>query len=134
VVGRVHDLAKRGLSGRAYRISGQSRTGKTTIARLIAAEVADGFGIEEVDASALTVARLQELEREMQIRGRGERGSRAYIINEAHGLCKDVIRQLLVMLERTSRRSSSSVPRRSKDRKAFSMITTMLPPCCPSAW
>ncbi len=100
VVKRIRDLAKRSLTGRAYWISGQSGTGKTTIARLIAAEVADSFGIEEVDASALTVAQLRELEREMQIRGWGERGGRAYIINEAHGLRKDVIRQLLVLLER----------------------------------
>src|SRR3954447_17285380 len=41
IVQRVQALAKRGLAGRAYWISGQSGTGKTTIARLIAQEVAD---------------------------------------------------------------------------------------------
>src|SRR5947209_3354336 len=65
IVERVRKLAKRGLAGRAYWISGQSGTGKTTIARLIASEVADGFCIQEVDAAALTVAHLRELEREM---------------------------------------------------------------------
>jgi DNA polymerase-3 subunit gamma/tau len=100
VVRRVQALAKRGLSGRAYWISGGSGQGKTTIGRLIAAEVADEICIEEVDASALTVAQLRELEHEMQVRGWGAKGGRAYVINEAHGLRKDVIRQLLVLLER----------------------------------
>src|SRR5262245_51446069 len=100
VVGRLRQLADRGaLSGRAYWFSGQSGTGKTTIARLIAADVADEFFITEVDAAGLTVAQLRDLEREMNIRAWGK-GGRAYLINEAHALRKDVIRQLLVMLER----------------------------------
>jgi DNA polymerase III gamma/tau subunit len=100
VVQRVQSLAKRGLAGRAYWLSGQSGTGKTTIARLIAADVADELCIQEVDAAALTVAQLRDLEREMGVRGWGEQGGRAYVVNEAHGLRKDVIRQLLVLLER----------------------------------
>ncbi len=36
---RIDVLHRRGLSGRAYWLSGQSGTGKTTIARLIAAEI-----------------------------------------------------------------------------------------------
>jgi DNA polymerase-3 subunit gamma/tau len=100
VVQRIQALAKRGLAGRAYWLSGGSGTGKTTIARLIAAAVADEFCIQEVDAAALTVAQLRDLEREMGIRGWGERGGRAYVVNEAHALRKDVIRQLLVLLER----------------------------------
>jgi len=43
VVARIEGLRKRGLAGRAYWISGQSGTGKTTIARLIATEVANEF-------------------------------------------------------------------------------------------
>src|SRR5687768_10456519 len=62
VVGRIIALARRGLAGRAYWLSGQSGTGKTTLARLIAAEVADDFCTHEVDAAALTVAQLRELE------------------------------------------------------------------------
>src|SRR5712692_2595650 len=79
VVQRIQALAKRGLAGRAYWISGQSGTGKTTIARLIAAEVADDFLIQEVDAASLTVSALRELEREMQVRGWGK-GGRAYLV------------------------------------------------------
>jgi DNA polymerase III gamma/tau subunit len=101
VVARVRQLAQRGaLAGRAYWISGQSGTGKTTIARLLAAEVADDFSTQEVDASALTVAGLRELERESQISGWGEKAGRAFLVNEAHGLRKDVIRHFLVLLER----------------------------------
>ncbi|OAI40553.1 hypothetical protein AYO40_04690 [Planctomycetaceae bacterium SCGC AG-212-D15] len=100
VVAKIRTLAKRGLAGRAYWIAGASGTGKTSIARLIAADVADEFCIQEIDAAGLTVAALRELEREMQIRGLGERSGRAYLVNEAHGLRKDVIRQLLVLLER----------------------------------
>src|SRR5215468_9716896 len=85
VVQRIQALAKRGLTGRAYWLSGQSGTGKTTIARLIAQEVADEFCVQEVDAAGLTVAALRELERDMQVRGWGEQGGRAYVINEAHG-------------------------------------------------
>jgi DNA polymerase-3 subunit gamma/tau len=100
VVARLRALAARGLAGRAYWLSGQSGTGKTTIARLLAAEVADPLATQELDAAALTVADLQQLERDMAVRGWGEKGGRAYLINEAHALRKPVIRQLLVLLER----------------------------------
>src|SRR5262249_4680832 len=43
VVNRLLALRRRGLAGRAYWLSGPSGTGKTTIARLIAAEVAEEF-------------------------------------------------------------------------------------------
>jgi DNA polymerase-3 subunit gamma/tau len=100
VINRLLGLRKRSLSGRAYWLSGGSGQGKTTIGRLIAAEVADECCIQEVDAAGLTVARLRELEQEMSVYGWGEKAGRTYVINEAHGLRKDVIRQLLVLLER----------------------------------
>ena len=99
-IAKIRTLAKRGLAGRAYWISGQSGTGKTTIARLLAAEVADEFATEEVDATDLTPARLREVERTMTSYGFGRKTGRAYIVNEAHGLRRDAIRHLLVMLER----------------------------------
>jgi DNA polymerase III subunit gamma/tau len=100
IVQRIQALAKRGLAGRAYWLSGGSGQGKTTIARLVAAEVAEALFTRELDAAALTVSELQELEREMHICGGGDKGGRAFIVNEAHALRKPVIRQLLVLLER----------------------------------
>ncbi len=100
-VGRIQALAERsGLTGRAFFLSGQSGTGKTTIARLIASEVASAWDVEELDAGALTVPSLRDMERGLSVRGMGEKGGRAVIVNEAHALRKDVIRQLLVSLER----------------------------------
>lgn len=99
VLATIRTLAKRGLDGRCYWIQGQSGTGKSTIGRLIAAEVADGWSIQEIDATDLTPARLRDIERSLNLYGLGK-GGRAVIINEAHGLRKDTIRQLLVMLER----------------------------------
>ncbi len=97
---QVSTLARRGLAGRAFWISGQSGTGKTTIARILAAEVAGVDDVEEVDASDLTPRYLKDMERRMRYFGWGGKGGRAYIVNEAHGLRRDTIRQLLVLLER----------------------------------
>lgn len=99
IVSRIRQIAARGLAGRAYWISGQSGTGKTTIARLIADEVASEWDTEEIDAQTLTVAGARDLEQRSQVKGMGGKG-RAVIVNEAHGLRKDVIRSLLVILER----------------------------------
>ena len=99
VIAKLDVLRRRGLGGRAYWLAGQSGTGKTTIARLIAAEIADEFGIDEIDAQHCTPARIAELERSCRCRTFGK-GGRAIIINEAHGLSKSAIRQLLVTLER----------------------------------
>ena len=96
---RIHTLARRGLGGRAFWISGQSGTGKTTIARLIAGEVASDFAIDEIDAETLTPARLTKIERDMGQMAFGK-GGKAFLVNEAHGLNKSVVRQLLVTLER----------------------------------
>jgi DNA polymerase III gamma/tau subunit len=88
------------LAGRAYWLSGGSGSGKTTIARLIAAEVASEWCIEEVDATDLSAARIRELEKQSQCRGLGEKTGRAFIVNEAHGLNRGAVRQLLTTLER----------------------------------
>ena len=98
-IARIETLRRRGLAGRAYWLSGQSGTGKTTLARLVAAELADETAIEEVDAETLTPQQIQAWERSSHTKGFGK-GGRAYIVNEAHGLKRACIRQLLVTLER----------------------------------
>jgi len=100
VVARIRALRERqSLAGRAYWITGASGTGKTTIARIMASEVAEDLYITEVDAGSVTLGWLREMEDSWCLTAPG-RGGRAYIINEAHGLRKDAIRHLLVMLER----------------------------------
>ena len=99
IVARIQALAKRGLPGRAFWLSGQSGTGKTTIARLIAGEVADEFGIEEIDAGDLTLDRLRDIERTQWMRSLTPKGGRALIVNEAHGLRAPIVRKLLTLFE-----------------------------------
>ena len=97
---KIQTVAKRGIGGRAFWLSGQSGTGKSTIARLIALEIADAPNIEEIDAGVCTPAYLRDLERRMAMYGMGSKSGRAFVVNEAHGLSKAAIRQLLVLLER----------------------------------
>lgn len=99
-VAKINRLRARGLTGRAYWVSGSSGTGKNTIARLIAAEVASEWSIEEIDATDLSAARVRELERQSQCKGMGDKTGRALIANEAHGLNRATVRQLLTTLER----------------------------------
>lgn len=89
-----------GLGGKAYWIAGPSGTGKTTIARLIASEIADEWSIIELDATGLSAAAIQEIERGLALRPLGDKGGHAIIVNEAHGLNKAAIRQFLTTLER----------------------------------
>ena len=92
-------LSARGLNGRWYCITGPSGTGKTTIARLLAREVAEDWSVDELDATRLTPARLREIEDKSTF-GLGQKTGRAYIVNEAQGLTKSAVRQLLVWHDR----------------------------------
>lgn len=98
VVSQIAKLRERGLPGRAYWISGKSGTGKTTTARLLAAEVAGELDTVEIEAGQLTMSMLRDIEMTMHLCGMSK-GGRALIVNESHGLRKDIIRRLLVWLE-----------------------------------
>jgi DNA polymerase III gamma/tau subunit len=94
---RIEQLRKRGLAGRSYWLSGQSGTGKTTIAKLLAAEIADGWSTAEIDGGQVTTELLDDLDGECQQRPFGK--GYCLIVNEAHGLRAAAIRRLLVTLE-----------------------------------
>jgi len=97
---KVKLLLDRGWGGRAWWVSGASGTGKTTIARIIAAQGADDLYINEFDsADQLSVSEIDRIEQDMSYRAFGK-GGKAFVINEAHGLRKAIIRRLLGLLER----------------------------------
>ena len=91
--------AGRGLAGRCYWIAGRSGTGKTTIARLLAAEIADPWYVLEADAGAVNLGMLRDIEYSLHLSAPPP-GGRAVIVNEAHALSNAVVTQLLVIMER----------------------------------
>src|SRR4051812_45349731 len=90
-------LRKSGLGGRAFFLSGSSGTGKTTIARLIAAEVAEDYATDEIDGSQLSTAVLDDLERQKHYRPIGE--GDCLIVNEVHAIRGAVITRRLQLLD-----------------------------------
>ncbi len=58
-IAAIERFRARGFGGLAFWLAGASGVGKTTIARLIAAEVADPFWTEEIDPSELSLSRLR---------------------------------------------------------------------------
>lgn len=98
-VSRLQAIQQRsGFGGKAFWLSGGSGQGKTTIARLIAAQGAADFAVIELDAGEVTPADVRDWQQQFRGRPLGSNGW-AVIVNEAHGLRKDTIRALLVALE-----------------------------------
>ena len=88
-----------GLGGNAFWLSGKSGTGKTTIAKLIAAEVADSFCITHLHARELTPSTLRQIDESMGYRGFGQKGGRAWIVDECHLLTDKQVGALLDLTE-----------------------------------
>ena len=87
------------LAGDCYFLSGSSGTGKTSIALLIAEEVADPWTVTEFDdPSELTADVLRDLKDQRQIRPLGK--GYCNIVNEIHGARSEQIRKLLGLTER----------------------------------
>ena len=91
--------ARGGFGGRAYWLSGSSGTGKTSIARLIAGELAESWHTEEVDAQDVTMEFVREMENAFAYLGMGEKTGKCWIINEAHGLRGMILSRFLTALE-----------------------------------
>ncbi len=96
---RINTLRRRGLAGRVFWITGPSGGGKTTIARLIAEEVADPCIIEEMDGAKLLTARVDQIERQCHGRPIGGRPW-CFIVNEAHRLTSNIVGRLNTTFEK----------------------------------
>ena len=97
LVGRLRAMIGRGIGGRAYWFAGGSGTGKTTLARILAGELADI--VVEVDAADVTMDYLRQMQDTMRLYGWGSRPGRCWIINESHGLRGPIVSRLLTLLE-----------------------------------
>lgn len=98
-IAQLRDLVRRGAGGRAFFLAGLSGTGKTTLARLLARELADPFFIDEVDAQDVTPEFLRRAEAAMHLYAWGAKPGRVWIVNEAHHLRTPIIARLLTMFE-----------------------------------
>jgi len=126
VIARISQLRRRGLSGRCYWLTGSSGSGKSSIARLIASEVADEWSTEELDAQWCTPSRLSEIERQSNTRPLGGRGW-AFVVNESHALSTAAVRQLLVATERLSPWSTWVFTTTTESQETFESGTDAAP-------
>lgn len=95
IVKRLKSMqARGGFAGHALWFSGKSGAGKSSLALIAAATVADDFHTEVCTGRALTPSVFREWRSLSRFAA-----PRAFIVNEAHGLNRAVIEELLDELE-----------------------------------
>jgi replication-associated recombination protein RarA len=93
-------LQNGGYGGRAYYLTGNSGTGKSTLAAIIAACVAGHWTTTETTGRELAVSDIKRFE-SSYARGPALNGDGwALIVNESHGMNRPVIEKLLDTLEK----------------------------------
>ena len=98
VVKQIDNVRKRGLEGKVFWITGRSGCGKTTIARLIASDVADHFATEELNAIDVSMEVVRRWEKMCSYKPLGGK-CYCFIINESHCLSSRVVSHLQTVLE-----------------------------------
>jgi replication-associated recombination protein RarA len=100
---RIKNAGRDGFAGESFRLVGKSSSGKSTLAWIIAREVASDHNIWEFNGRDLTVSMLKELVLTQFCYKPLAKFGYALIVNESHGLQKPVIEYLLNLLEAIAR-------------------------------
>lgn len=90
-------IERQTVGGESFWLAEKTGTGKTCLARILAAAVADPYYVTEIVGRELTPPVLREIRQTAQLYSL--KGGRVWIINEAHGLSKAAVEILLDWLE-----------------------------------